>query len=260
MVKVIARRALLCVTLAYALLPCSARAGDSSASIVVFAAASLTDAMQELGRDYTNATGTKVEMSFAASSILARQVEGGAQTDIFLSADAEWMDYLDQRGLIQRSTRHELVGNRLVLVAPADSTLQLKIQPGFPLLAALRGGRLATADPDSVPLGRYARAALSSLGVWNQMADHLVRADNARGALAFVASGEAPLGIVYRTEALIEKRVRIVDLFPATTHPRIAYQVALTTTGNAKAAAFVRFLQSASAGRTFERYGFTILH
>ena len=156
-----------------------------------------------------------MEFSFAATSVLARQIENGAHADVFFSADQEWMDYLDQRGLVQKATRRNLLGNRLALVAPASSTVQLQIKAGFPLLAALNGGRLATGDPDSVPVGRYARSALTSLGVWNDVADHLVRADNVRTALAFVARGEVPLGIVYETDARIDKQVRIVDLFPA---------------------------------------------
>ncbi len=229
-------------------------------SVTVFAAASLTDVMQELGAAYTKKTGTNIEFSFAATSTLARQVESGAHADVFFSADQEWMDYLDQRSLIQKASRRNVLGNRLALVAPVDSTVQLHIAANFPLLMALNGGRLATGDPDSVPAGRYARAALSSLGVWDDVKDHLVRADSVRTALAFVARGEVPLGIVYETDARIDKKVRVVDLFPEGSHPSISYPIALTKAANAKAALFVEFLRGPAGTAVFEKYGFKILH
>ena len=164
-------------------------------------------------------SGIAVKASFAASSVLAKQIEAGAPAQVFLSADREWMDYLEQRGRLQGGSRRDLLGNELVLIAPADSALQLKIAPHFALLAALGSGRLATGDPDSVPAGLYARAALTRLGVWPQVADRLVRAENVRAALMYVARGEAPLGIVYRTDARAEGRVRVVDVFPADTPP-----------------------------------------
>ena len=228
-------------------------------ALTVFAAASLADVLQELSSQYTKESGTKVVLSFAASSTLARQIDSGAHADVFLPADEEWMDFLEQRGLIQKATRRDLLGNRLVLIAPASSAIQLPIKPKFPLLAALNGGRLATGDPDSVPVGRYARAALTKLGVWDSVADHLVRADNVRSALAFVASGEAPLGIVYETDAQIDKRVRVVDLFPADSHQPINYPIALTSTANAQARAFVEFLRAPGSAATFQKYGFKLL-
>ncbi len=229
-------------------------------SVTVFAAASLTNVLQELGNQFTNETGNTVAFSFAATSMLARQIESGAHADVFFSADQEWMDYLDQRGLIQKASRRNLLGNRLALVAPADSTLQLKVEPNFKLLAALRGGRLATGDPDSVPVGRYARSALTTLGVWGDLADRLVRADNVRTALAFVARGEAPLGIVYLTDAKIEPGVRIVDLFPANSHLPISYPVALTNGAGEQAAAFIEFLRGPAGTAAFEKCGFIVLH
>ncbi len=229
-------------------------------SVTVFAAASLTNVLQELGAAYTKETGTKVDFSFAATSILARQIESGAHADVFFSADQEWMDYLDQRGLIQKGSRRNLLGNRLALVAPADSKVQLKVAPNFTLLAALNGGRLATGDPDSVPVGRYARSALTTLGVWEDMADRLVRADNVRTALAFVARGEAPLGIVYVTDAKVEPGVRIVDLFPANSHLPISYPICMTGGSNDRAAAFVEFLRGPAATAAFEKFGFIVLH
>lgn len=229
-------------------------------AVTVFAAASLTNVLQELGAEYTKETGNTVGFSFAATSMLARQIESGAHADVFFSADQEWMDYLDQRGLVQKGSRRDLLGNRLALVAPADSTLQLKVEPNFKLLAALKGGRLATGDPDSVPVGRYARAALTTFGVWGELADHLVRADNVRTALAFVARGEAPLGIVYLTDARLEPGVRIVDVFPASSHLPITYPVALTTGASAQAAAFVEFLRGPAGSAAFGKYGFIVLH
>ena len=246
--------------LLWALRGTAAYATAAHESITVFAAASLTDVLQALGGEYTKATRTKVEFSFAATSMLARQVESGAHADVFFSADQEWMDYLDQRGLIQTATRRNLLGNRLALIAPTASDVQLQIKPNFPLLAALKGGRLATGDPDSVPVGRYARAALTSLGVWNDVADHLVRADNVRSALAFVARGEVPLGVVYATDARIDKQVRIVDLFPENSHPPISYPVALTTSATATAVAFVEYLRGPAGTAAFEKSGFIALH
>jgi molybdate transport system substrate-binding protein len=241
------------------LLMSAATAAARADSVTVFAAASLTNVLQELGNEYTKATGNTVGFSFAATSMLARQIESGAHADVFFSADQEWMDYLDQRGLVQKASRRNLLGNRLALVAPADSTLQLKVVPNFALLAALKGGRLATGDPDSVPVGRYARSALTTLGVWSDVADRLVLADNVRTALAFVARGEVPLGIVYLTDAKIEPGVRIVDLFPASSHLPISYPVALTHGASAQATTFIEFLRGPAGTAAFEKYGFIVL-
>jgi molybdate transport system substrate-binding protein len=225
--------------------------------LLVFAAASLTNALDEIGTAYTQQTQQHVKFSYAASSALARQLEAGARADVFFSADLEWMDYLQARNLIDRSTRRNVLSNRLVLVAPADSKIELKIAPGFALGAALgSNGRLATGDPESVPVGKYARSALTSLGVWNDVADRLVRADNVRSALAFIARGETPLGIVYETDAKVEKRVRIVDYFPADSHPPIVYPVAVTAEARPAARQFVEFLRSAAAQDIFKKYGF----
>ncbi|MGH8252395.1 MAG: molybdate ABC transporter substrate-binding protein [Steroidobacteraceae bacterium] len=242
------------------LLPSGARAAGQENQVTVFAAASLTNVLQDLGKEYTASTGTKLALSFAATSMLARQIESGARADVFFSADQEWMDYLDQRNLLRKDTRRNLLGNRLVLVAPAGSTITLHIEPNFALLAALHGGRLATGDPDSVPVGKYARSALTTLGVWNDIADRLVRADNVRTALAFVARGEAPLGIVYETDAKIEPGVRVVEVFPANTHLPISYPIALTTSAGSQAAAFVEFLRGPAGAAAFGKYGFIVLH
>jgi molybdate transport system substrate-binding protein len=231
-------------------------ATEDKPPIIVFAAASLTNALQELGDGFTKETSIPVKFSFAASSTLARQIENGAPADVFLSADLEWMDYLQTRNLIQADSRHDMLGNRLVLIAPADSKLKLKIEPHFPLLEALGRGRLATGDPDSVPVGRYAREALSNLGLWNQIADRVVRADSVRSALAFVDRGEAPLGIVYETDALIDKRVRVVDVFPADSHKPIVYPIALTHTAKTGAARFVAYIRGPAGVVAFKAYGF----
>jgi molybdate transport system substrate-binding protein len=217
----------------------------------------LTNALQELGDGFTKETSIPVRFSFAASSTLARQIENGAPAVVFLSADLEWMDYLQTRNLIQADTRHDLLGNRLVLIAPADSKIKLKIEPRFPLAAALGTGRLATGDPDTVPVGRYAREALTNLGVWNAVADRMVRADSVRSALAFVDRAEAPLGIVYETDALIDKRVRVVDVFPAGSHKPIVYPIALTSAAKTEAARFVAYIRGPAGVAAFKAQGFT---
>jgi molybdate transport system substrate-binding protein len=226
----------------------------------VFAASSLTDAMDQIGPAYTKATGQQVKLSYAASSVLAKQVEAGAKADVFFSADTDWMEYLQARSLIDKSTRKDLLGNKLVLVAPANSTASLKIAPNFDLASALGKGRLATGDPDSVPAGKYARTALTSLGVWDDVADRLIRAENVRSALSFIARGEAPLGIVYETDALVDKKVRVVDTFPASSHLPIIYPVAATAGAQPSAKAFVLYLQSDAAQAAFKKFGFSTLH
>jgi molybdate transport system substrate-binding protein len=227
--------------------------------ILVFAAASLTDAMQELGAGYQKTARVEVKLSFDASSSLAREIEAGARADVFFSADTDWMDYLQKRNVIQPATRKNLLGNSLVLIAPAQSQIKLKIAPHFPLAAALGKGRLATGDPDSVPVGRYARAALTTLGVWGEVAPHLVRAGNVRDALMYVGRGEAPLGIVYSSDALVDKAVRVVDTFPADTHQPIVYPIALTQSAGSEAAAFVAYLEGPQGQKIFIKYGFAVL-
>jgi molybdate transport system substrate-binding protein len=228
-------------------------------TILVFAAASLTDALEEVDAAFTAATGIKVRASFAASSVLAKQIEAGAPADVFVSADSEWMDYLGQHALIKDGSRRDLLGNALVLIAPSDSTVQLKIARGVDLVGALHGARLATGDPDSVPAGIYAKEALTQLKVWEQLSDHLVRAENVRTALAYVARGEAPLGIVYRTDALAEKRVRIVDTFPEDTHPPTRYPVARLLQSQPQGRRYSDFLGSEAARALFARRGFVLL-
>jgi molybdate transport system substrate-binding protein len=235
-------------------------ANDGKASITVYAAASLTNVLQELGDEFTKDSSTPVRFSFAASSTLARQIENGSPADIFFSADLEWMDYLQARNLIQPATRHDVLGNQLVLIAPTESRIVLKIQPHFALAATLGKGRLATGDPDSVPVGRYAREALTNLGVWDEVSPRLVRADNVRSALAFVDRGEAVLGIVYATDALIDTKVRVVDTFPADSHKPIIYPAALTTAAKPDAAKFLAFIRGPAGDIVFQHNGFKTLH
>lgn len=224
--------------------------------LLVFAAASLSNVLGALAQRYERQSGVRVKSSFAASSALARQIEAGSRADVFVSADEEWMDYLQRRQLIEPTSRRDLVGNRLVLIAPADSPISLRIAPAFPLRAALGDARLSTADPDTVPVGRYARAALTSLGVWHDVEDRLVRADNVRSALMFVARGEAPLGIVYRTDARAEPKVRIVDTFPASTHAPITYPAAMTIRASHYASSFLEFLSKPESLDTWRQFGF----
>lgn len=224
--------------------------------LTVFAASSLTEVLQEVATAWAGTGKPTPRISFASSAVLARQIEAGAEADVFFSADQEWMDYLADRGLIRRDTRRDLLGNRLVLIAPATSTVTLPIERGFGLLAALGGGRLAVGDPDYVPAGKYARGALSSLGVWPDVADRLVRAENVRVALAYVARAEAPLGIVYATDARADPHVRVVATFPDDSHLPIRYPVAATTSATAPAADFIRFAASPEGMAIFERAGF----
>ena len=228
-------------------------------SVLVFAAASLKGALDTIASRWTAATGHKVTLSYAGSGALARQLEAGAPADIFVSADQQWMDYVEARSLIAAASRAPLVGNALVLVAPKGSGTVLRIGPGFALAAALGDSRLATGAPQSVPVGAYARAALGSLGVWDAVADRIAGADSVRGALAFVARGEARLGIVYRTDALSEPRVEIVDTFPADSHPPIVYPAALVATSTSEPArAFLAYLRSNEAAEVFRAEGFTL--
>ncbi|MBS0376408.1 MAG: molybdate ABC transporter substrate-binding protein [Proteobacteria bacterium] len=236
--------------------PSLAVAAPAATPIVVFAAASLGTVLQHIGDAFEGATGTPVRFNFAASSTLARQIDNGAAADVYVSADEAWMDYLAERGHLRAGSRRDLVGNRLVLVAPADSAVRLALEPHVNLLAALGGGRLAVGDPDAVPAGRYARAALISLGVWADVEPRLARAADVRAALAFAARGEAPLAIVYETDARAEPRVRIVGTFPDGSHPPIAYPAALTAAAPAAAAAFLDYLTTPAALRAFERAGF----
>lgn len=245
-----------CLAALIAALAMPASAREQRNEQLVFAAASLSDVLEEIGRAYRTKTQQVIGFSFAASSILARQIEAGAAADVFISADQEWMNYLEGRGLLQPGSRANVAGNELVLIAAADSTIELRIAPEFPLANALGRRRLATGDPDIVPAGRYARAALTSMGVWDDVERRLVGAESVRTALAFVARGEVPLGIVYRTDALVEQRVRIVDTFPEGSYPKIVYPAAVLKGAQADARTFLTYLLSDEAQQVFRKHGF----
>ncbi len=245
--------------LAFACAPASAAAGKPP-PVVFFAAASLQTALTAIGGEWQRKTGKKVRFSFAASSAVAKQIESGAPADLFASANPKWANYVQEKGLIKPETRRNLLGNSLALIAAAGTEDDLKIAPGFPLAAAIGDSRLAMGTPGAVPAGTYAKAALTSLGVWDQVAPHVAGAANVRAALALVARGEAKYGIVYKTDAATEKAVRIVDIFPAGTHPPIRYPFAVTTSStNPDAPVFLNYLSSPAAARIFEAEGFTVL-
>ncbi|MEA1674210.1 molybdate ABC transporter substrate-binding protein [Nitrospirillum sp. BR 11163] len=231
---------------------------------LVFAAASLKNALDNANAAYVAGGGAKATITYAASSALAKQIEAGAPADVFISADEDWMDYLAGKGLIQPTTRRDLLGNDLVLVATADSKTTLEIKQGFALDQALdaaqKGGRLAVGDPTAVPAGKYAKAALQKLGAWDKVQDRLAPAENVRAALALVARGEAPFGIVYKTDAVAEPGVRIVATFPVDSHAPILYPIALAKDStSAQARVFLEFVASPQARPLFEAQGFTVL-
>jgi molybdate transport system substrate-binding protein len=228
-----------------------------AAPLTVFAAASLTDSLKAVADAYKTKTGASVTLSFGASSTLARQIELGAQADIFMSADTDWMDYLQKAGLIADATRKDLLGNQLVLVAASGTNPAPRIAPHFDLAGALGDGKLALADPSSVPAGKYGKAALTALGVWDSVAAKVAPAENVRVALEYVARGEAPFGIVYATDARVAPGVHVVGVFPENTHPPIVYPVALTKTASPAARAFLDFLNGPEAKAIFEKAGFT---
>ena len=231
-----------------------------SKSPLVFAAASLKNVLDAINDAWRRETGKHATIAYAASSTLAKQIENGAPADLFISADRDWMNYLDTRKLINPESRSDLLGNSLVLIAPASGTVKLSIAPDFGLAAALGDGRLAMADPAAVPAGRYGKAALEHLGVWSNVEKRIAAAENVRAALLLVARGETPLGIVYRTDAAAEPAVKIVGIFPPDTHPPIVYPVALTATStNPDAPILLAYLRGAAARGQFEKAGFTVL-
>ncbi len=231
----------------------------ADAGVTVYAAASLKEGLDALIRQFEKQGNPRVRVSYGASSALARQIEKGAPADMFISADLEWMDYLDQRKFIRAASRVNLLSNRLVLIARATDKVMLTIAPNFPLGAALGDRRLAMADPASVPAGRYGKAALEALGVWSAVTSKLAPGENVRAALALVARGEAPLGIVYSTDAIAERKVRVVGEFPASLHPPIVYPAALLADSRSKAAeALLRFLRSAAAREVWQKFGFIV--
>jgi molybdate transport system substrate-binding protein len=230
-------------------------------SITVFAAASLKNALDDTDAAFSKATGVKVVASYAASSALAKQIEQSAPADVFISADLQWMDYLSERKLIKPDTRVNLLGNKLVLIAPKDSKLDtITIAKGFDIAKLAGDGRIAVADVKAVPAGLYAKAALETLGAWQAAEGKLAMAENVRATLAFVARGETPIGIVYETDAKIEPKVKIVGVFPESSYPPVTYPVAATAaTSNPAVARYLNFLRTPAAKAIFEKYGFSFL-
>src|ERR1700733_11190900 len=229
-------------------------------TLTVFAAASMKNALDDIDAAYTAKTGVKIVASYAASSALAKQIEQGAPADVFVSADTDWMDYAIGKKAINEPTRINLLGNSIVLIAPKDSAINnVTIGPGLDLAKLAGAGKIATGDVSSVPVGKYAKAALEKLGAWNAAEPKFAMAESVRAALTLVARGEAALGIVYETDAKVEPNVRIVGRFPADSHPPIVYPVGLTTTAAPDARKYLDFLRTGTAQVTFEHYGFTFL-
>lgn len=226
--------------------------------VTVFAAASLTDALDRIAADWTDAGGAAVVTSYAGSSALARQIREGAPADIFISASPDWMDALEASGDLRPGTRRDILGNRLVLIAHGDAD-PVTIDADLDLPALLGGGRLSMALVDAVPAGIYGRAALTHLGLWDAVAPLVAQSDNVRAALAFVARNEAPLGIVYATDAAAQDAVSVIGTFPADSHPPITYPAALTAQSDAaQAQAFLEYLSSDAAREVWARFGFTL--
>jgi molybdate transport system substrate-binding protein len=237
-----------------------APAGAQEKTLTAFAAASMKNALDDINAAFLKATGTKVTASYAASSALAKQIEQGAPADVFVAADLEWMDYSSQKKTIKDHTRVNLLGNRLVLIAPKDSRIdKVDIGPGLDLVKLIGDGRIATGEVTSVPAGKYAKGALETLGIWPSVEKKFAMADNVRAALALVSRGEAALGIVYETDAKVDPNVKIVGAFPADSHPAITYPVAATVNAKPEVYAYLNFLRGNTAKAVFEQYGFTFL-
>lgn len=240
------------------LLACSATAIAADRPLTVFAAASLRESLDKVDQAWEAEGHAKVVVSYAASSALAKQIGQGAPADVFVSADNEWMDYLQDRKLVEPASRFVLVRNALVLIAPANSPLQsLDPTKKSDVIAALDNGRLAVAETSSVPAGKYAKQALEKLGLWNDVSAHLAQGENVRAALEYVARGDTPLGIVYLTDARAESRVKVLATFTEKTHEKILYPAARTIAADPKAAAaFLEFLRSKQAVAIFRSAGF----
>ena len=250
--------AVLALLAAFAGMPQQAAAQDT---LTVFAAASMRNALDDVDKAFTKATGIEVTASYAASSALAKQIAQGAPADVYVSANIKWMDFLDGKKLIKPGTRINLLGNQLVLIAPSDSKLgHVTIGQGFDIAKLAGKDRIAVADTKAVPAGLYAKAALTSLGAWKAAEPKLAQAENVRATLAYVARGETPLGIVYATDAKAEPKVKVIGVFPAGSHPPITYPVAaIAADKNAHSVAYLGFLQTPAAKAIFERYGFSFL-
>lgn len=236
--------------------PARAQGGD----LIVFAAASLKNALDDINVQWKKQTGKEARISYAASSALAKQIEGGAPAQMFISADIPWMDYVEKKNLIEAGTRSNLLGNRIVLIAPKNKATTIDIKPGFDLAKVVGEGRLAMANVVAVPAGRYGKAALEKLGVWDSVSAKVAQAENVRAALLLVSRGEAPAGIVYQTDAAADANVKIIGTFPESSHPPIIYPIALTANAtHPDAAAFLVYIRSTKAKALFEAQGFTVI-
>jgi molybdate transport system substrate-binding protein len=250
-------RSMIGIFLALILSVAPASAKDSS--VLVFAASSLTDAISSVADAYVATGQPRPTLSFASSSALARQIENGAPAAIFISADEQWMDYVAVRDLIEPTSRTTFLGNQIVLIAPQSERFDVAISANVPLAAALRGGKLALADPDSVPAGRYAKAALENLGVWRDVEASVVRTENVRAALAFVERGEAAAGVVYATDAALSTKIVVIGTFPSMSHPPIAYPMAIVRgASNEAAKTFFAFARSPAAIEIYKSFGFVV--
>jgi molybdate transport system substrate-binding protein len=263
MAMTLSRRTLLAasagVTAALLLAAPSGPTEAQGSDVLVFAAASLKNALDAVNAQWRKETGKKAVISYASSSALAKQIEQGAPAQMFIAADLDWMDYLAAKSLIEPDTRSNLLGNRIVLIAPKDKALPVEIKPGFDLAKLLGDGRLSMANVDAVPAGKYGKAALEKLGVWASVSGKIAQAENVRAALLLVSRGEAPAGIVYQTDAA-DPNVKIIGTFPEDTHPPIIYPIALTASStHADAAAFLAYIKSPAAKPLFEAQGFTVL-
>ena len=261
MIRIAARLrypAVLCL-LAALLLSAGSRVAAAE-ELLVFAAASLKNALDQADAAYEKETGTKVVASYAASGPLAKQIENGAPADLFISADTNWMDYVAARKLIKPATRSNLLGNKLVLVGPKEGAPKVEIKPGFDLARLIGDRRLAIGDPASVPAGTYGKAALTKLGLWDSVQGKLAPTSDVRQALALVSRGEAPLGIVYRTDVAADPGVTVVAEFPADSYPPVLYPIALlATTSKPEADRFLAWLHSSAAAGYFTKQGFSML-
>jgi molybdate transport system substrate-binding protein len=249
------------IILATGLIPEIGTEAAAQPELIVFAAASTTNALTEIGKLYASRNPVSITPSFASASTLARQIESGAPADIYISANVKWMDFLEEKNLIVKETRFDLLGNRLVLIVPEDSPVkQMDVIPGFSLTGVLgKDGRLATGDPDHVPVGMYGKKALQNLGAWDPVKDRLAPMNDVRSALVLVERKEAPLGLVYATDAVVSKKVRIVGTFPEGCHPPIVYPVAAVSGGKViEAGKFIDYLKSPEAGAIFKKYAFDV--
>ncbi|XSC44564.1 molybdate ABC transporter substrate-binding protein [Bradyrhizobium sp. RDT10] len=254
------RLAGLFVAFAVSLAAISTPAAAQDKTLIVFAAASMKSALDEIHAAYAVKTGIKITVSYAASSALAKQIEQGAPADVFISADTDWMDYATSKKTINESSRVNLLGNSIVLIAPKDSRIDnVIIGPGFDLAKLAGDGRIATGDVKSVPVGKYGKATLEKLGSWQAAESKFAMAESVRAALTLVARGEAVLGIVYSTDAKVEPGVKVVGTFPADSHPAIVYPVAATTTAKPEASDYLAFLRSTVAKTILEKHGFKFL-